>query len=142
MSAAIRVFIDGASQGNPGPAGIGVAFLKDGSVQPVVTLHKYIGETTNNVAEYTALIYALQEALIRGYRSLELMTDSELVAKQISGQYKVREPGLQSYYDQFLHLKQGFDRLDIRAIPREQNRLADQLAGEAVESRFDRSVKR
>ena len=142
MSETIRVFIDGASQGNPGPAGIGVAFLQNGSTQPLATIHKYIGEATNNVAEYTALIYALQEALIRGYRSLEVSTDSELVAKQLNGEYKVREPTLQPYYDQFLHLKQGFEQLTVRAIPREQNRLADQLANEAIESRIDRSLKR
>ena len=142
MSAAVQVFIDGASLGNPGPAGIGVAFLKNGDTQPVATMHKYIGETTNNVAEYTALIYALQEALIRGFRSLEVLTDSELVAKQLSGQYKVREASLQPYYDQYAHLKHGFDQLVVRAIPREQNRLADQLANEAVESRIDRSLKR
>lgn len=142
MSAGVRVFIDGASQGNPGPAGIGVAFLRDGDAQPLATLHKYIGETTNNIAEYTALVYALQEALIRGFRSLEVCTDSELVAKQVSGQYKVREAGLQPFFDQYLHLKQGFDRLEVRAIPREQNRLADQLANEAVDERLDRSLKR
>ena len=142
MSEAIRVFIDGASQGNPGPSGIGVAFLKNGAAKPLVSVYKYIGETTNNVAEYTALIYALQEALIRGYRSLDVNTDSELVAKQLSGEYKVRDATLQPLYDQYLHLKQGFDQLTVRAIPREQNRLADQLANEAVESRIDRSVKR
>ena len=142
MSEVIQVFIDGASQGNPGPAGIGVAFVKHGSAQPLATIHKYIGETTNNVAEYTALVYALQEALIRGYRSLEVSTDSELVAKQLSGDYKVREAALQPYYDQFLHLKQGFERLAVRAIPREQNRAADRLANDAIEARIDRSLKR
>ena len=138
----MTVFIDGASQGNPGPSGIGVAFFSNGASQPDVTLHKYIGETTNNVAEYTALVYALQEALIRGYRALVVQTDSELVAKQVSGEYKVRDATLQPYYDQFLHLKQGFQELSVRAIPREQNRVADQLANEAVEGRIDRSLKR
>ena len=142
MTDAVHVFIDGASQGNPGPSGIGVAFCKHGAEAPLATLHKYIGETTNNIAEYTALIYALQEALIRGYRSLEVLTDSELVAKQLSGEYKVREATLQPYYDQFVHLQQGFERLVVRAIPREHNRLADQLANEAVEGRIDRSLKR
>ncbi len=136
------VFIDGASQGNPGPSGIGVVFQQDGVARPVVMLHKYIGETTNNVAEYTALIYALQEALIRGYKSLRVHTDSELVAKQLSGEYRVREASLQPYYDQFLHLQQGFASLEIVAIPREQNRAADRLANEAIEARIDRSLKR
>ena len=142
MSETVQVFIDGASQGNPGPSGIGVAFFTHGATQPLAAIHKYIGETTNNVAEYTALIYALQEALIRGYRSLSVQTDSELVAKQLAGEYKVRDASLQPYYDQYLHLKQGFEQLAVRAIPREQNRVADQLANEAVESRIDRSLKR
>ena len=142
MNDAVHVFIDGASQGNPGPAGIGVAFLQHGNAKPLATIYKYIGETTNNVAEYTALIYALQEALIRGYRALQVHTDSELVAKQLSGEYKVRDATLMPFYDQYQHLKQGFTALQVTAIPREQNRLADQLANEAVESRIDRSLKR
>lgn len=142
VSELIRIYIDGASQGNPGPAGIGIALMKNSATQPLQTAHKYIGETTNNVAEYAALIYALQEALILGHRAIEVCTDSELIAKQVRGEYKVREPQLQSYADQVQHLRQGFDHFEIRAIPREQNRLADQLATEAIESRFDRSLKR
>lgn len=138
----VRAFIDGASQGNPGPAGIGVAFFKDGVTQPVATLHKFIGETTNNVAEYTALIYALQEALIRGFRVLKVCTDSELVAKQVTGAYKVREATLQPLHDQVRHLMEGLESCELQVVPREQNRVADQLATAAIEERFDRAVKR
>ena len=95
------VYIDGASRGNPGPAGVGVVFL-DGSRHPIRQFSKSIGETTNNVAEYLALIYALQEALQAGYASLSIKTDSELLARQLSGQYKVRDARLlEGSYDVF-----------------------------------------
>ena len=77
------IFIDGASRGNPGPAGIG-AVLKNGQGQVVAKLYKYIGETTNNVAEYLALLYALCEAQRQGMKSVAVNTDSELLAKQLA----------------------------------------------------------
>ena len=140
MSEVIHVFIDGASQGNPGPSGIGVAFLQNGSTTPLATIHKYIGETTNNVAEYTALVYALQEALIRGYRSLAVHTDSELLARQINGQYKVRDANLRLLHGVARHLIDGFASCQVVHIPREQNRLADRLAAQAIRAAPSRSA--
>ena len=129
-----ELFIDGASRGNPGPSGVGVVCLEDGT--PAWQLAEGIGETTNNVAEYFALIFALQEALKRGQRSVMVKTDSELLARQIGGQYKVRDPWLKRLHALAIHLHGGFERVTVQHIPREANRAADKLAGQAA----DRSV--
>ena len=126
-----EVFIDGASLGNPGPAGIGVVFL-DGDAKPIRQLSKYLGETTNNVAEYLALVYALQQALRDGYDALTAHTDSELLARQMNGQYRVRDPRLRLFHDLALELSKGFARFSIDHIPRGRNAAADRLAGAAV----------
>lgn len=127
----VEISIDGASRGNPGPAGVGVVFTaSDGTI--VRELSKAIGETTNNVAEYLALLYALQEALKGGYTSVAVNTDSELLAFQLTGRYKVRDATLRVFHDLALHLIQGFRQFDIRHIPREQNRRADRLASHAA----------
>ena len=142
-----EVYIDGASHGNPGPAGVGVVFMDcaagrdprgaEGEPRPIREFSKYVGETTNNVAEYLALIYALQEALQQGYSALTVKTDSELLARQISGAYKVRHAQLRLFHDLALHLAQGFRSFSIAHIPRLQNRFADRLAGQAVRQRFN-----
>ena len=129
------VHIDGASHGNPGPAGVGVA-LQDGR-GALRQFAQYIGETTNNVAEYLALVYALQEALQAGYTAVTVKTDSELLARQINGRYKVRDPQLKLLHDLARHLIGGFARCTVEHIPREENALADRLAGDAVKSRRD-----
>ncbi len=140
MSARTVVYIDGASLGNPGPAGAGVAFM-DPQGKPVLKLYKYLGETTNNVAEYLALLYALQEAHQRDIQHLVVKTDSELLAKQVHGDYKVRDGTLRLFYDLAIHMAKGFEHFAIEHISREYNTIADQLASEAIESRFDTSVK-
>ena len=124
-----EVYIDGASRGNPGPAGVGVVFM-----DPAGARHfsKYLGETTNNVAEYLALVYALQEAMQAGYDVLTVKTDSELLARQVNGQYRVRDGQLRLFYDLALHLAQGFRQCRVEHVPRTENRLADRLAGQAV----------
>ena len=132
MAEPAAVYIDGASRGNPGPSGVGVAFV-DGQGKLVHALHKYLGETTNNVAEYLALIYALQEAQRQGWRRLTVKTDSELLARQINGQYKVRDRTLRLFHDLARHAMQGFQQLSIEHVGREQNREADRLAGKAVD---------
>jgi ribonuclease HI len=129
-----EVRIDGASLGNPGPAGIGVVFL-DGRARPIRQRAKYLGETTNNVAEYSALVYALQEARALGCRRLRVKTDSELLARQLSGQYKVRNAQLRILHDLAKSLAQEFTACQIEHIPRTQNRLADRLAGQAAKQR-------
>ncbi|UCB57081.1 MAG: ribonuclease HI family protein [Candidatus Omnitrophota bacterium] len=134
------IYIDGAARGNPGEAGIGIV-IKDGENRKIKQLYKYIGELSNNAAEYTALIYALQEALILGLREVAVYSDSELLVKQLNREYRVKNSNLKTYYEQFLHLKTGFDRLRIRQIKREENKEADRLANEAIDSRIDTSLK-
>ena len=126
-----EVYIDGASLGNPGPAGVGVVFVNE-QAQPVRQFSTYIGETTNNVAEYLALLYALQEAFHAGYVNLTVKTDSELLARQVNGQYKVRDPQLRLLHGLATHLIEGFASCRVAHIPREQNTLADRLAGQAI----------
>ncbi|MFH1201969.1 MAG: ribonuclease HI family protein [Candidatus Omnitrophota bacterium] len=128
----IDVFIDGASVGNPGPAGVGVIVCEDGQV--LKNLSKFIGETTNNVAEYMALIFALQEALIMRIDYLVVNTDSQLLANQISGDYKVKNSNLKLLYEQARHLISGFKDFKIRYIPRTENKGADKLATLAIKN--------
>ncbi len=137
-----EAYIDGASHGNPGPAGIGIVFFDPttkgldggagGEVNPVRQVSHYIGETTNNVAEYTALIYALQEALHEGCTDVTVKTDSELLVRQLSGRYKVRDPWLRLLHGLVLHAARGFVSWRVEHVPRTQNRLADRLAGQAA----------
>ena len=133
-----EVYIDGASRGNPGPAGIGVVFVNS-SAQPVHQFAKSIGISTNNVAEYLAFLYALQEALRLGYQVLTVKTDSELLARQIAGEYKVRDATLRAFYELGLHLMTAFRRCDVQHIPRTANRLADRLAGHAAIQLYQRA---
>ena len=104
-------------------------------------MYKYIGETTNNVAEYTALIYSLQEALILGSKEVIVNTDSELLARQLKDEYRVKDSNLRPLYEQFLHLKTGFKSVEVRLVGREENRDADRLANKAIDSRIDSSLK-
>jgi len=140
MKPPVEVYIDGASLGNPGPAGVGIVFV-DANRTPIAQLYKYLGETTNNVAEYLALLYALQEAQRRGVTRLVVKTDSELLAKQLNGQYKVRDGTLRLFHDLALYAAQDFEQWSIEHVSRSHNTQADRLANEAIESRFDTSLK-
>lgn len=134
------IYIDGAARGNPGEAGIGIV-IKDEPGQNISSLYKYIGQTSNNIAEYTALIYGLQEALILGLRDVVVRSDSELLVKQLKGEYRVKNPNLRLHYEQFLHLRRGFRRLELEQISRVLNKECDRLANRAVDSRIDSSLK-
>jgi len=134
------IYVDGAARGNPGPAGLGVV-IYDRQGQVMRQLYKYIGETTNNVAEYLALVYALQEALILHAQDVTVCTDSELLSKQLDGTYKVRDEQLRLWYDQIVHLRAGFRSLTVQAVGRERNAAADRLANHAIDQRFDTAVK-
>ena len=140
MLKSIEIFVDGASRGNPGPSGIGIVFFDD-KKNIVKKLFKFIGNTTNNIAEYTALIYGLQEALIDRYENITVRSDSELMTKQLRGEYRVKNENLRPYYEQFLHLSRGFNKIEVVAIDRKDNGVADKLANKAVDSRFDSSLK-
>ncbi len=131
----LEIYIDGASFGNPGPAGIGIIICEDGKT--LKNFSKYIGQASNNIAEYMALIYGLQEALIMRANSIVVNTDSELLAKQINKQYKVKATQLKLLYTLANHLMSGFKDIVIRHIARTQNRGADKLANKAIKSRPD-----
>lgn len=130
MSGVLEIFVDGACSGNPGPAAIGVV-LKEGG-ETIKEVSKTIGNATNNIAEYAALVYALQEALVLKAERVKVFTDSELVFSQLNGSYKVKNEHLRFLFDQVQHLKRGFQDVAITHIPREQNKEADRLATTAL----------
>jgi len=129
-SSIFEAFIDGASSGNPGPAGAGVVISK--GKHTVRNLSKFIGTATNNVAEYMALIFALQELLSLKARSIVINTDSQLLANQIKKKFKVKNDTLKILYLKAQRLCSEFDEVKINDIPREQNREADKLAVKAI----------
>jgi ribonuclease HI len=127
---------DGGSRGNPGPAGIGVVVLaQDGT--PLVTLGRFIGRATNNVAEYRALIYALEQAKKLGAQRIIIRGDSELIIKQMRGEYRVRHPDMKPLYDEAQHLLHQFDEAKIEHNLRGKNALADRLANLAMDRKAD-----
>lgn len=132
MPKKLVVYVDGGSRGNPGPSGIGV-IVRDERGGALKNISKYIGDTTNNVAEYTALIYGLQEALILRADEVIINTDSELLAKQISKEYKTKDRELKPLYEQVRHLLTGFKRYEIKHIGRSENKGADKLVNKAVD---------
>jgi probable phosphoglycerate mutase len=128
----IVAHIDGGSRGNPGPAAYGVA-IETAQGQAVTAFAKFIGETTNNFAEYQGLLAALEYALSHGYPRLRVLTDSELMARQISGRYKVRSPDLKPLHDEAQSMIARLESFSIRHVYREQNREADRLANKAMD---------
>jgi probable phosphoglycerate mutase len=128
----IIAHIDGGSRGNPGPAAYGVA-IETAQGQAVTAFAKYLGKTTNNFAEYQGLLAALEYALSHGYPRLRVLTDSELMARQISGQYKVRSPDLRPLHDKAQAMIARLEFFSIRHVYREQNREADGLANKAMD---------
>ncbi len=127
-----RIHIDGAARGNPGPAGVGVLIIgPDGQIAERV--HRSIGEATNNVAEYRALLLALERAQAGGYPEIEVFSDSELLVRQLQGRYQVKHPVLRELYASARQRIEGFRRFHIQHIPREQNAEADRLANRAID---------
>jgi ribonuclease HI len=131
--AAFRMNIDGGSRGNPGPAAYGVV-IRDGSGELVAKLKKYIGRMSNNVAEYYGLIAALDYAQSHKIRAIRIESDSELLVKQMRGQYKVKSEDLRPLFERAKKMSQGFDSFRIDHVYREQNREADALANEALDT--------
>ncbi|MEX0681863.1 MAG: ribonuclease HI family protein [Dehalococcoidia bacterium] len=127
------VYADGASRGNPGPASIGVV-VYDESGQEVHTVSRSLGRATNNEAEYQAAIAGLEAALALGGGSVELRMDSELVVRQLEGRYRVRNPRLRSFFERLVEIKQQFEAFKVVAVPRAQNKRADQLANMALDA--------
>ena len=131
-AAAHRANIDGGSRGNPGPAAYGV-IVRDGRGEIVAKLKKYIGRMTNNVAEYYGLIAAMDYAQSHGIRALRIESDSELLVKQMRGQYKVKSEDLRPLFERAQKMSKAFDSFRIEHVYREQNREADALANEALD---------
>ncbi len=127
----VIICADGAARGNPGPAAIG-ATLKDEKGNLIARISRRIGITTNNQAEYQAIIAALEKAISLGARCIEMKTDSELVVKQINGRYKVKKAVLRSLYQKVIQLIGSLEGFKIAHIPREQNTEADNLANKAL----------
>ena len=137
-----ELFIDGASHGNPGPAGIGVV-VRDGDGDYLLKRGEFIGKATNNVAEYTALIRGLEylDTLLErqprepGALEVRVFSDSQLIVRQVTGEYKIKNTGLQPLAIRAQKLMRKFPNLLIASVPREENALADNLAGKAVVAR-------
>jgi len=127
-----RARTDGACRGNPGPAAIGVS-VEDADGHEIAHASETIGETTNNVAEYRALIKALEMLIELGARKPQLLLDSELIVKQIQGEYRVRNPRMRDLYEEVQTLLPEFSRVDVRHVPREENTRADALANQALD---------
>jgi ribonuclease HI len=127
------IYIDGASRGNPGPAGIGVVILGPQG-KTLAEESVYIGEATNNVAEYRALLLALQEARRMRARRVRVLTDSELLYRQMEGRYRVRDPKLVALFNEAACLSEGIQDLTLQHIVRSQNQRADRLANQAVDA--------
>ncbi|MGB7462877.1 MAG: ribonuclease HI family protein [Candidatus Acidiferrum sp.] len=130
--ASYRANIDGGSRGNPGPAAYGVV-MRDGRGEVVASLKKYIGQNTNNVAEYFALIAALDYAQTHGIRALRVESDSELLVKQMRGQYKVKSEELKPLFERAKKMSQTLEMFRIEHVYREQNREADALVNQALD---------
>ena len=130
--ASFHANIDGGSRGNPGPAAYGVV-IRDGRGEIVARLKKYIGQNTNNVAEYFGLIAALDYAQTHGIRGLRVESDSELLVKQMRGQYKVKSEELKPLFERAKKMSQTLESFRIEHVYREQNREADALVNQALD---------
>ena len=124
--------IDGGARGNPGPSGYGVV-IEDEMGRPVVELSNYLGKQTNNFAEYSGLLAALNYATKHGFTALKVFSDSELMVKQIKGEYKVNNPALKELHGKATRMIEELEAFEINHVPREQNREADWLANRAMD---------
>ena len=129
----ITAYIDGGARGNPGPAGYGV-YVQGPDGAPIAELHGGLGIATNNVAEYNGLVAALKYAQQHGHRHVHIKSDSELLVKQMRGEYRVKNHGLQPLYQQARAIAMGLDRIVYEHVRREQNKDADRLANLAMDA--------
>jgi probable phosphoglycerate mutase len=145
----ITAYTDGGARGNPGPAGYGV-YITDADDQAdekpdgkvIAELKGTLGEATNNVAEYRGLLAALDWAVQHGHRALRIRADSLLLVKQMRGEFRVKNPGLQRLYDKACQLVSQLDRVVFEHVPREQNKEADRLANEAMDEAAANATRR
>jgi ribonuclease HI len=129
----VVVHVDGGARGNPGPAAIGAVATGPDGGEPLVEKGVYIGETTNNVAEYRAVLLGIELARQLGAREVEIINDSELIARQIGGQYKVKHAGLKPLFVETMRELREFERWSVRNVRRESNERADELVNQALD---------
>ncbi len=129
----LTVHVDGGSRGNPGPAAI-AAVLSDRSGEVVYSAGEVIGRATNNVAEYRALIFGIEQAKMLGATELDLVGDSELIVKQIRGEYKVKDPNMKPLHAAAHAALADLDQWSIRHVKREHNAEADRIVNEALDA--------
>ena len=134
----ITAFCDGGARGNPGPAGFGV-YITDHKGEALAELSEFLGIRTNNYAEYSGLLAALEFALRYDHPRLRVVSDSELMVKQIKGQYKVKSPDLRPLYDEAKRRIAGLDSFRIEHVLRNKNKQADRLANLAMDKGMRRS---
>jgi ribonuclease HI len=140
IPAEATLFADGGSRGNPGPAASG-AVLVDGNGALLEEVGEYLGVATNNVAEWTALLLGLQAAANRGIRRLAVRLDSELVVRQVLGEYRVKHVDLQPLHRRALTLLRKFEHVDVRHVPRKQNVMADRLVNRVLDAQAPAPAK-
>lgn len=131
----LKIYIDGASKGNPGEAGAGI-LITDSEGRRLVQFGRYLGHQTNNQAEYWALLLGLREAKRLGGKSIEIFTDSELLERQVRGLYRVKALNLKGLHRAVVQDLERFKSVKIESVPREQNKEADRLANQAIQRRF------
>jgi len=136
LSATFTLYTDGGSRGNPGPAA-GAYVITDAAGADIDAKGIYIGEATNNVAEYVGITEGIRSALAHGAGSIDIISDSELIVRQIKGEYRVKSDLLRPHYEECMELLTKFARWTIRHVPREKNKRADQLANKAMDARVD-----
>jgi ribonuclease HI len=128
------VYIDGASRGNPGHSGIGIA-VYDENKKPVKAFGCYLGKLTNNMAEYMSAIFALITLLELGEKSAVIYSDSELLVRQLNGEYRVKNEKLLPFYIQIKFILRSFKKINFCHLGREHNKLADRLANRAIDEK-------
>jgi len=134
LSERLVVHVDGGARGNPGPAAI-AAVLSDPDGGVVEERAETIGVATNNVAEYRALLLGIEHAQALGANELDIVGDSELIARQVRGEYRVKDPSLRELHARVAKALEGFDRWSIRNVPRAENAHADRLVNEALDAK-------
>lgn len=133
MNKVVIINTDGGARGNPGPAGTGVV-IKDEAGSILYAVGEYVGKVTNNVAEYKALIRALEQAHNLGATHVKVNMDSELIVRQMLGQYKIKEPALQELAREVFKLQNHFQQVSFTHVRREYNKEADRLVNEAIDN--------
>ena len=136
----ITAYCDGGSRGNPGPSGYGVS-IEDAAGKPIADLSEFLGVKTNNFAEYSGLLAALEYALRHGHTRLRVVADSELMVKQMKGQYQVKSPDLRPLWEEAKRRAAKLERFEIQHVLRGKNKRADALANQAMDHGTGKTIR-